>query len=371
MVEEQTYYYHCDRCGNLFKSKRRAKGDLRCDNCGENPLLRKFNTFSDIEEKEKKKKKKKKKKDISGKEINESFDKQKKLQRVQYLVIGVMMTAIIGTVSIMAIRMNEKSKRAATTNVILDEEDKAYLAIKNDALEKCRARFKIFAAENIVHAKSSHIFNGSDLILDINRYFTINLTQNTLTNAKILEFEVIENEKETKALALYQFQPNKDQNSSPYYFEVLFRKKGDAWLVDWSYLVRMGEMNWFKFNEDKTLNSPKKFSLYIRQPNTRSIVMYGYEEYKVSEPINNSITPSQLPISAYIKNKTSLEFKLTKKFNEQKELSRDNNRNKIIENFDPQGALRVVATVDFEEIDGEVLMVIKEIHETNWETQIK
>jgi DNA-directed RNA polymerase subunit RPC12/RpoP len=369
MAEEQRYLYHCDRCGELFKSKLRAIKDLRCSTCGEHPVLPKFNALEDFRAKHKAKKKRKQA--TTGNKVSNSLTIQKQQQLRQWLAIAVISLAVISTISVMVLRMHEKSKRASKVNVVLDEADREYLARKNAALEKCKARFNAFAAENVVHAKSAHIFNGSDLVLDINRYYSSNLMNGDFSASQMVEFELIESGEQPKAIALYKFQPDEDQTSVAYNFEVLFMKKGKNWLVDWSYLVRLGEMNWFNFNEDKKVNSPKKFRLYMRQPNAQSIILNGYEEYKLSEPFNNSVLPSQLSTSAFIKHQTVLKSKLTQRFREQEEINKQNDQSKIVGSFDPPGTIRVLASVDHEEIDGELVMVIKEIHQLNWETPVE
>jgi DNA-directed RNA polymerase subunit RPC12/RpoP len=369
MAEEQQYLYHCDRCGELFKSKLRAIKDLRCSKCGENPVLPKFSDLEDFKAKHKTNNRKRHSSNASRTAINLKLKKKQKFNQI--LVIAAISVAGITMISFMALRMHKKSQAASSLTIELDEADKDYLVRKNEAFEKCKARFKAFAAENVVHAKSAHIFNGSDLVLDINRYYSSNLMKGDYLASKIVEFELMENSEQDKAMALYRYQPLKDQKSEAYDFEVLFRKKNDQWFVDWPYLVRLGDMTWFNFNDAKKVNSPKKFRLYLRQPNAQSVIINGYEEYKLSEPFNHSILSSQLSTSAFIKHQAALETKLTQLFREQEELNKQRERGKLEDNFDPPGTIRVLATVDHEKIDSEVVLVIKEIHQLNWETEVK
>jgi DNA-directed RNA polymerase subunit RPC12/RpoP/cbb3-type cytochrome oxidase subunit 3 len=367
MAEEHTYLYHCDRCGSLFKSKQHAKQDIRCSTCGEHPVKPKYTAVNKKHVSEKYHQK-----DTHGvpdKDEADIFSMQKKRKRRNWATICLMWVFCLGVLAFVAYRMNNKAKNANKANMELGEEDSAYLAKKNDALEKCTVRFIQFATESIISSKSSHLLNGSDLILDLNRYYGSNMMKHDLAKSKIIQYELDESGKHTKFKALYKYQPEADQENSGYEFEVLFWKTGEDWFIDWPYFVRLGEMSWFRFREDKKIGLSNRFKLYARELNTESIILSGYEEYKFSEAYNNSTVLSQLSTSVYVQHQTSMKTMLTKKFQEYQELSKSKaNKNNGVRFVDPPNSIRLDVTLDFEEIEGETVMVLKEIHNLDWET---
>lgn len=365
MAQEKLYLYHCDRCGELFKSKQHDQVDIRCNVCGEHPLSPKFNSLSDIQPLQNRSKSNNY--EANGKRAAGNAKTPSSEQLRQWGVIGILCIAVISMVSFMAFRMNEKSKRASKSDTALDAADTAYLAKKKEASRICQSRFKLFSVETAIHSKSAHILNGSDLVLDINRYYLTNLMKPELSNAQMIKFEIIETAEEAKAEALYRYQPD-NQAARGYFFEVLFRKKGKSWLIDWSHLVRIGETNWFNFSEEKIINAPKRFRLYLRKPRATSLTLRGYDEYKLSEPVNNSTSPSQLSTSAYIKYQTALKADLQLEIDKLEKLNKIADSDKVMRSFDPPETIRIEATVDFEEIDSETVMVIREIHQLDWET---
>lgn len=366
MAEEQRHLYHCDRCGELFKSEQRAQEDIICSSCGEHPVKPKFAAVAEMPALAKRHKKNKH--GIPGVDKADIFSMKKKKQRFNLLIVCVMWIGGLMVIAYMTNKLNKQAKSAASrSDLQLSEEDKAYLVRKNDALQKCTNRFIQFASDTIVHSKSTHMLNGSDLVLDINRYYRGNLMKNDLAASRMLAFNLIENGDEPKAAALYRYQPNEDQTAEAYDFEVLFWKQEEDWYIDWPHFVRLGDMTWFRFSEDKNKNSPKRFKLYVREPSTESLGLNGFTEYKFSEAYNNSTIPSQLEELVLVKNQTPLKTRLNKAFRELGEKKKSDDSS-IIGSFDPSGKIRVDVTLDFEDIEGETMMVLKEIHDFDWET---
>ena len=369
MAEEQRHLYHCDCCGELFKSKQRAIEDIKCGSCGEHPVKPKFAAVSEMPALDKHDKKSKH--GVPGMDEADLFSMKKKQQRKNWTIICLMWVVGLAVIALMANRVNNKAKAAAIADVELDDADKAYVIRKNDAYQKCKSRFVRFARVSVVQSKSSHILNGSELVLDINRYYRGNLMRNDLASSEIIKFDLIESGDQPKAAALFRYTQRATQTAKPYDFEVLFWKKGDDWFIDWPHFVRLGEVNWFRFCEDKKKNSPKRFKLYARERSANSLDLSGYDEYKLSEAYNNSVLPSQLSISVFVKHQTKLKTQLTNKFKELRERREKKIvTEEVIGSFDrPKNRLlRLDVTVDFEEIEGETQLVLKEIHGFNWET---
>lgn len=367
MAEKQKHLYHCDRCGELFKSERRAKEDIRCSSCGEHPVRSKFAAVTEMPALDGHDKKSKH--GVPGMDEADIFSMKKKQQRKNWTIICMMWVIGLAVLLLMTNNMSNKAAVAAEEDIELGEEDKAYLSRKTEAFKKCSKRFTSFATTTVVHSKSAHILNGSDLVLDINRYYRGNLMKNDLASSRTIAFDLIEEGEKSKAAALLRYTPKEGQKAEPYVFEVLFWQKGEEWFIDWPHFVRLGDMNWFRFGEDKKQNSPKRFKLYARELSAESIGLSGYEEYKFSEAYNNSVLPSQLAKSVFVKHQTDLKTTLTKSFKELKELRKKNKKDhKVLGSFDPLRMIRLDVTVDFKEIEGETVMVLKEIHNLGWET---
>lgn len=366
MAEEELYLYHCDRCGELFKSKRRAQKEIRCDTCGEHPVKPQFADVTEMPALDRNDKKSKH--GVPGIDEADTFSMKKKRQRKNWTIICLVWVLGLAVFALMANRVSNKAQVAKQADVKLDDEDRAYLARKSEAFQKCSRRFSQFANDTIAHSKSSHILNGSDLVLDINRYYNRNLMNNDLATSRIIRFDLIENGEQPKVAVIYKYQPKAGQTAEAYEFEVLFWKEGEDWFIDWPHFVRSGDMNWFRFGEDKRINSPKRFKLYAREITAKPLVISGYEEYKFSAAKNNSAMSSQLTTSVFVKHQTTLKTTLTSKFKEHQKL-RDNKikNDPIIGSFDPPKTIRLDVTVDFKVIEGETVMVLKEIHELDWE----
>lgn len=367
MAEEQRYLYHCDRCGELFKSKRRAKDDVICSSCGEHPIKPKFATVAEMPALDHRDKKSSY--GIPGKDEADIFSMKKKQQRKNWTIICLIWVAGLAMITMMANNMSNKAEQAAKADVELDDADKAYLSIKEEALQKCASRFLMFVSETVTHSKSRHILNGSDLVLDINRYYSGHLMKNDLAASKIINFELIESGEQPKVAAILRYTPKSGQTSGGYDFEMLFWKVGNEWLIDWPHYVRLGSMSWFRFSEDKRKNSPKRFKLYARELSTESLGLSGYEEYKFSEAYNNSNLSSQLPKSVFVKNQTSLKPQLANKFRKLRETRERKLKNHdVMGSFDPPRTIRLDVTLDHEEVEGETIMVLKKIHKMDWQT---
>jgi len=365
MAQEKKYLYHCDRCGELFKSIQLTLKEIRCNSCGEHPVKPKFASVSEMPALDRTRVKSTH--GIPGKDEADHFSMNKKRQRQKWMFICFIWVVGLAVMALIANKMNNKATVANSEEVALDDEDKVYLARKNEAVRKCSTCFIKFASQTAVHAKSTHILNGSDLVLDINRYYEGNLMKNDLAASKIISFEMIEANGQTKAISKMRYTSRTSQKSETYDFEVLYWKVGEEWYIDWPHFVRLGDMNWFRFGENMEKNSPKRFKLYARELSAESLGLSGYEEYKFSEAYNNSNLPSQLSKSVFVKHQTTLKSQLSKRFRELKE-SRKAGTNKLQLSFDPPRTIRLDVTVDFQVIEDETVIVLKDIHDMDWET---
>ncbi len=106
MAEEPRYLYHCDRCGELFKSERRAQEDIRCDTCGEHPARPKFAAVTEMPALDKRDRKSKH--GSPGMDEADIFSMRKRQQRKKWTLICILWFAGLVVIALMANRMNNK-----------------------------------------------------------------------------------------------------------------------------------------------------------------------------------------------------------------------------------------------------------------------
>ncbi len=370
MSENNKFLYHCERCSALFKSTIINKEDIRCDVCGENPVRSKFNSMPVMPPSQQPRQRTRH--GIPGMDEADFLSMQKKKKRTKWTIICILWIMGLAGVLFSVSKLNKEAEVASIKNDQLDNEDKDYFIRKKTAYNKCINRFSSFVSANIINTKSTHILNGSELVLDIDRYYASNFMNNQLTSSRHLNFRLIEEKNSTKAELLLEYTPQSDKKSSSFKFEILFWKQGEEWLIDWPHFVRLGEMSWFRFGENKTKNTPKKFKLYAREPATGSISISGYSEYKFSEALNNSNKPSQLPQPVFVKHQTKARSTLNKQFKLLRERRRKKlNKDDVFRTFDPTESIRLDVTIDFEDIEGQTVMVLKEIHRLDWQSPPK
>ena len=201
MAEEQRYLHHCDRCGELFQSKQLDQKDIRCETCGEHPVKPKFAAVTEMPVAIRRKKKDTH--GIPGADKADIYSINKNKTRINLTIICLMWVFGLAVIALMANRVSDKAKALSKADVELDEEDRAYLNRKNEALQKCATRFNLFADSSAPNSKSAHILNGSDLILDINRYYNGILMKSDLSGSRIVEYDFIENGEQPKMVILY------------------------------------------------------------------------------------------------------------------------------------------------------------------------
>ena len=73
--------------------------------------------------------------------------------------------------------------------------------------------------------------------------------------------------------------------------------------------------------------------------------------------------------SVFVKRQTSLKTKLTKRFRELREQKKQTITDSQTQgSFDPPKTIRIDVTVDYQEIEGETVMVLRDLHDFDWET---
>ena len=367
MAEQKKYLYHCDCCGELFESARLAQADIVCMSCGQHPVRPKFASVAAMPTTYKREANDTH--GIPGKDEADIFSMQKSKQRKNWTAVCAVWIAGLAFLTFITYRTHNKAQAAVKEDIELDDQDKAYLARKEKAFSKCRRTFYDFITATSVQSKSNHILNGSDLILDINNHYTNNLINTNLVDSVILNYELTEIDGQSRLSLLLNYTPKQSVNASPYNYEIVFWKDGDEWLIDWPHLVRLAEVNWFRFIEGNQIGTPYRFKLYARELITESLNLSRYHEYSFSEALNNSNNSKQLPKPVFVQNQSKLKTQLTKAFKELEREEQEKNQNqKILRTFEPHKSLRVDVTLEFEEIEGETILVLKEIHNFDWLT---
>jgi len=370
MPQEKKFLHHCERCGELFYSKKCSINELHCNVCGQYPLKSNFSTLS--ERRHQKKRIRRNYHGVAGKDqadINSM--KKARFRKLWIRTIGIWLLALCG-MAVLTYRTYNKAKAKRAVTVDLSAEDRAYLVARNKAIESCVRTFRFFTTETNVNAKTSYALNGSDLILEMNRYYdllTVKNDRKNLSKAELMKADFIEDATHPQLITLYRFLPDKNSPQDTHEFEVIFWKVGDKWLIDWEHYVRLSEEDWFIFIEKKALNKPKKFRLYAKKYQSKSMKAEGYSEFKFSLALNDSTQANIQAESVLIKQTNILKKQLNNLFLAQKKRDQDNlKRNKIIGSFDPYEHLRLEVTLDYQEINGKKELILVQIHDTDWQT---
>ena len=428
MQEAQTYIYHCNHCGQLFKSTGNKQTQNTCSHCGKNPLSPPFSNSVALQQKQPVSRSKTH--GIPGKDEADFLSMQKKKkQKLHTLLFTLWFLGLIG-ISIFAYTYNKKNKninRIANQDQFVSEQ---HLAKIQKTAKECYLTFIKFATADTIQSKSYYILNGSELILDINHHNNEKFSIHDIYRSRPISFNLVENDDIPHTLMRMRYTPviqdkleieevtdltnvaeiekdtnlkkivkhidsdeskllNEDNESktseteqesienaqsvvidNSFEFEVVFWLQGDEWKVDWQHYVRLNATNWDRFCNNKALDTQKRFRLYARQVITESNSLDGYTEYKFTEALNNSRTPSQFPQSIFIK-KDSPENKLiTETFDSvnHSPLSTKKDPKKALKYFDPPNSIRIDVTLDHVTVEQETIAVVKKIHNFDWLT---
>jgi len=425
MQEAQKHIYHCNHCGQLFESTLRTQ-QSSCLHCGKDPLTPPFSSMAGLQTKQTDKADNH---GIPGKDAADFFSMNKKRTQKKWGLFFILWLLGLGGLAIIAHLYNKQpsdENQAKQDQLIAQKENNAN---KLEALKKCFKTFVTFSTAKTTQSKSAQIINGSDLILDLNRYKAEKYLVNDIYRSKIAAANFIETKENTKLVTRMLYVPivhenleikevtslsdvsdieentdlneiidsveklgennseddnesdkkinldqeiseNKKTDDNSFEFEVVFWLQDGQWKMDWKHYVRFGEINWFSFIESKTLNSSKRFKIYARPSVTEGSLIDGYTEYKFSEASNNSNSASQLPTSVFIKKNSIQDKQIIEQFDklEQTKLDEENKSKSTLRNFDPPNSIRIDTTLSHETINEETVLVLKEIHDFDWLT---
>ena len=432
MQEAQKHIYHCNHCGQLFESYMRSQQDV-CNLCGQDPLSPPFTSTASLPRAEQKRKNDNH--GIAGKDEADFFSMKKQKKQKKWKVFFALWLIGLASLAYFASNYNKPAKAQNQITEQNQEAEKQILIKKREAVKSVYSTFVRFGAADTTQSKSSFVLNGSDIVLEMNRYQLQKFSVRDIYRSKFASFDLIETGDLSKAIAIMRYTPvsnntlkikevtdlkevteisadtdlkeitkslseNKDtptnttaqkgqtvenkvieqestkqkstikNENNSFDFEVVFWNVDNTWKIDWQHYVRLNDIDWLNFNNNKRLDSPKRFKIYARKPTAESTSFDGYAEYKFSEALNNNKAPSQFPKSVYIK-KGGLEHnQIIEQLNTlaNSELGRNNKTTPILTSFDPPNSIRIDVTLDHETIDDEVIPVVKEIHNFDWLT---
>ncbi len=359
MSEEVKQIYHCDRCGEVFKSTIKPVSDLKCSSCGMPPVRTRFAQLTDMPAL-----------DhaaldldhgVAGKDAADfvSMQRRAKQRRAMAMYAGwVVLLLVIGGVGYYVKEQNRKKKDEKS---LLSRGSWQFQEREKKAAKECARTFGRYAQATTGNSRALYMADGTDYLLDMRRYY--NNPLNNLVKyeaANMIEYRLEESNGRERLDAKFEIREGKVLRK----LEVVFWKQDDKWLVDWAHLVRIGEMPWGAFLNDNSITIPQRFRLYFRVPKTEASVV-GYTDLVFAKPINDHIKPHFMPTTVLVKDNTQLKQDILRHMEAKQKRGFDDN-DQILGKMDPSFMVRALVTIGYEDIKGERRLVLKELNQTDW-----
>lgn len=358
MSEEVKQTYHCDRCGEVFKSSIKPVADQRCTACGMPPVRTRFAQLTDMPALDKAAL------DldhgVAGKDAADfvSMQRKTKQRRAAIMYAGwIVLLLVIGGVGYY-VKEGKKNKQEEKT--LLSRSSWQFQEREKRAAQLCAETFGRFATISSANSRALYMVDGTDYLLDMRRFYANplnNITRYEL--AKMTEYRLEDSDGRQRLDAKFEIREGKILQK----FEAVFWKQDEKWLLDWAQFVRIGEMNIVEFIQDITIEVPQRFRLYVRVPDTGSTVV-GYTDLIVAHPLNDMTKSYELPLNVLVKDNTQLKQDILKHI--ETNLRRDRDNDQILGDLDPSFMTRAQLTIGHEKINGVDRLVLVELNQKNW-----
>ena len=364
MAEQSKQLYHCDRCGEVFRSKIKAKSELQCTQCGLHPIRDGFAQLAQMPALDHASLDSNH--GIAGKDEADFFSMQRKRKQkramMMYLIWFVLLISALGIGYYVKKIQDDKEIEIDAIN----KDDNDYRDRQKKAQNDCLRRFQRFTLSSNENAQANHIYNGTNYLVGIKRYYANPLNAQIYKGGKksirLHSSKLVEEEGKPSRLNML-IKIDHDERIDQL-IEAVFWKKDDKWLMDWPQFVRFGEVNWTNFIKNKEITGDYEFRLYARKRNTAFDDFGDYQELVFSKPINidDEVSTDSTPV--YVKKKTKLAEQILDRI---QYISKRNLSDKdILGSFDTLGQARVRVSIGYEEIEGKKLLVLKELYAKDW-----
>ncbi len=361
MEKQEKYIYHCDRCGEIFKSRVKPVGEMRCTVCGEPPVKSKFANVTEMPALEASVLDMNH--GVAGKDVADFVSMKIRQKRRRAMIMYGLWLLLLGTIAgvgwyVKNITDNRAEETEALTGSALDHQRQTESAVKF-----CKRVFEIFSKSRKGSSRQvEQLVGGADNIVDMQRYYSNALNFISYKDAKIEKYRLTTDKGMRRLDAQYRLKSLKGEDRL---FEVVFWEVSeDKWLMDWQHFVRFNEVNWSKYVLDKVLGDAYKFNLYVRRRKVDISADSPYQELLFSKAFNDSRQPDELESVVLVKKDTALlkSILFHIKAIENRKLDED----EIIGRMDPPDKARVHVVIKYQEVDGKQVMVLQELLDTDW-----
>lgn len=366
MSGQQKQLYHCDRCGEVFRSSIKSVTELRCTECGAPPVRDGFAQLAQmpvldhslLDQNH----------GIAGKDEADFFSmERKKKQKRAILMYASWFVFLLIALSIGFYVKKSQDEREAERDAI-NKETIDYEKREAKAVVECIRRFQEFSTALDENQKALHIYNGTDYLVDIRNYYSDPLNKEEYKNKKlrVLQTNLVEEEGRPSRIDLLMKIDYADRYDQV--FEAVFWRQDEKWYLDWPQFVRVGELNWTGYVKNPNITGEYQFRLYARMRRNEFADDNGYTELVLSKALNVKDNSVENSTPVLVKQRTELGTEVLEFIEEV--FKRQLSSKDVLGVLDTVGQARVNVRVAFEEVDGKKVIVLKELISKDWFSEI-
>ena len=204
MQEAQKHIYHCNHCGQLFESYMRSQQDV-CNLCGQDPLSPPFTSTASLPRAEQKRKNDNH--GIAGKDEADFFSMKKQKNKKKWKIFFALWLIGLASLAYFASNYNKLSEAQNQITEQNQEANKQILIKKREAVKSVYSTFVRFGAAETTQSKSSFVLNGSDIVLEMNKYRLEKFSVRDIYRSKFASFDLIETGEHTKVITTMRYTP--------------------------------------------------------------------------------------------------------------------------------------------------------------------
>ena len=354
------FWFHCGRCGSLFRAKAGDDEDRICLKCGSDPSTGIFESPSPVAGGETMVAEVESRPELEEHRGKRSVRKRKSNHLMLKLVGGwslVLALIVIGARKMYHVDTPDPPSvtERAEAGPVFSEEDRMLL---EDAGPKCAAAFSGFLAAGVPEQRNQFVLAPVETAARMARFHTMNPMTNVDPQTISLESSSILVLPSGKAIETLW------SSSDGKRIDAVFREESSEWRLDWDHFARYGEYPWPLFLAGSG-ESEGEFRLLARErlaeerkdADTISIVLYGP---RFGRPEDTGIQSPEFLVSRRSKEGMLLDagFKLARQ-GRQVFGSR-------MPRIDPDGMIRVWVKVKRSEVDLERKFEITKVLGCHW-----
>ncbi len=358
--------YHCDRCGQVFRSSIKDISELKCTECGISPVRDGFAQLAQmpvldhslLDQNH----------GIAGKDEADFFSMERKKKQKRAINMYISWFALLLTVMLIGYFVKKSHDGRETERDAINKESIEYERRSAKALIASLRAFQDFSTSNGENEKAQYIYNGTDYLVQIRNYYDDPLNKEDYKNKriKVLQANLVEEQNQPNRMDVLLKIDYEDRYDEV--FEAVFWQRDSKWYLDWPQFTRIGELNWANFVKNPQITGEYQFRLYARKRRNEFADDNGYTELVLSKAINLKDKSSEDSTSSLVKRGAELEAEVLEYIEQVYKTQRS--KEEVLGIIDTVGQARVNVRVAHEEVDGVKVIVLKELISKNWFSEL-